>query len=372
MSTMKWIAATALAAHFAAQTAAPSSSPEIHVVEVAGHPGQSYAMFVPSTYTAARAWPILYCLDPGGRGRAAVEPFAAAAEKAGFLVAGSNNSRNGPLAPSVEAIRLMLEHTHQTYSIDDSRVYVAGLSGGARLALGWASQNSNIAGVVASSAGFSGSLPKQISFRIFLTTGVDDFNHDELYRLSRELARRNVPHRYVEFEGGHEWLPPSLADEAFAYFAGTVPPQPAAASKEVERLASQYDALIAKVHSGDLAALKQMRKDAARPEDSPERRLARRVRGGIFVESMEHVRDLMAQKQYSEATRTAEVAVAARSENANAWYTLAVAQAGAGYTKRALEALEQAVANGFANWDLAEQEPLLAKARRDPRYPKPK
>src|SRR5579862_5339149 len=140
-------------------------------------------MFVPSTYAAARACPILFCLDPGGRGRAAVaqfaaavEPCAAAAKKAGFLVAGSNNSRNGPLAPSVEAIRLMLEHTHQNYSIDDSRVYVAGLSGGARLALGWASQNDNIAGVVANSAGFSNSLPKQISFRIFLTAGVDDFN----------------------------------------------------------------------------------------------------------------------------------------------------------------------------------------------------
>ena len=369
---MKWIAIAALAAHLAAQTAATPAPLDIHVVEIADHPGQSYAMFVPSTYTAARAWPILYCLDPGARGRAAVESFAAAAEKAGFLVAGSNNSRNGPVAASGEATRLMVQHTHQTYSIDDFRVYAAGLSGGARLALGWASQNSGIAGVVASSAGFSNSLPKQISFRIFLTTGVDDFNHDELYRLSRELARRNAPHRYVEFQGGHEWLPPALADEAFAYFAGTVPPQPAPMSKEAERLASQYDALIAQVQSGNLAVLKQMRKDAARSEDSPERRVARRVTGGIFIESMERVRDLMAQKHYDEAVRTAEVAVAARAESANAWYTLAVAQAGAGYTKRALEALEQAVANGFGNWELAEQEPLLAKARRDPRYPKPK
>ena len=181
-----------------------------------------------------------------------------------------------------------------------------------------------------------------------------------------------MPHRYVEFEGGHEWLPPSLADEAFAYFAGTVPPQPAPASKTAERLASQYDILIAKVQSGDLAVLKQMRKDADRSEDSSERRLARRVIGGIFIESMERIRDLMAQKQYDQAARTGEVAVAARPESANAWYTLAVAQAGAGYTKRALEALERAVANGFANWELAEQEPLLAKVRRDPRYPKPR
>jgi hypothetical protein len=141
-----------------------------------------------------------------------------------------------------------------------------------------------------------GDLPKQISFHIFLTAGVDDFNHDELYRLSRELVRRNVPHRYVEFEGGHEWLPPSLADEAFAYFAGTVPPQPAPASKDAERLASRYEAITAQVQSGNVGLLKQRRKDAARSEDSGDRRVARRVIGGIFIESMERIRDLMAQK----------------------------------------------------------------------------
>src|SRR5438270_11070488 len=96
---------------------------------------QSYALYVPSSYTPERAWPILYCLDPGARGRVPVERFAAAAEKAGFLVAGSNNSRNGPFAPSELAIRLMLTDTHARFQIDDSRVYAAGLSGGARLAL---------------------------------------------------------------------------------------------------------------------------------------------------------------------------------------------------------------------------------------------
>src|SRR6516164_11764075 len=89
----------------------------VQPVEVRGHPGQSYALFVPSNYRADRTWPILYCLDPGARGRAAVERFAAAAEKAGFLVAGSNNSRNGPLAPSREAIGLMVADTHERYAI---------------------------------------------------------------------------------------------------------------------------------------------------------------------------------------------------------------------------------------------------------------
>ena len=72
---------------------------DIRQLEVPHHQGQSYWMFAPADYTADRAWPILYCLDPAARGRVPVDLFASAAEKAGFLVAGSNNSRNGPMAP---------------------------------------------------------------------------------------------------------------------------------------------------------------------------------------------------------------------------------------------------------------------------------
>ena len=359
---MRWIAFAAFALTLLAQ--------DVKQVDIPGHAGQSYALFIPGNYSAERRWPILYCLDPGARGRNAVEHFAAAAEKAGFLVAGSNNSRNGPIAPSLEAIGLMVQDTHERFALDDARLYAAGLSGGARLALAWAATaNSGIAGVVASSAGFGGeTIPKQIAFRIFMTTGVDDFNHDELYRLSRELDRRGVAHRYAEFEGGHEWLPATLAADAFAFFQGTLPPQSSRPSKEAGREAADYERLTAQVQSGDRGALQRLQKDAAAGDDSSARRVARRVIGGIAIGSMENVRELMGRKQYADAARVAELAVAVRPENANAWYSLAVAQAAAGNTRRALDSLEQAAAKGFRAWDRAEQEPLLARIRRDPRY----
>jgi poly(3-hydroxybutyrate) depolymerase len=368
---MRRLAAVLLlgAGWLAAQDAPPAQG--IRQLEVRNHQGQSYWMFVPSNYTADRAWPILYCLDPGARGRVPVERFARAAEKAGFLMAGSNNSRNGPMAPSREAINLMLSDTHERFSIDDARLYVAGLSGGARVALEWA-QNGHIAGVIACSAGFGPpGPPKQIPFRLFATTGWDDFNHDELYHLSRELARRNVPHRFVEFEGGHEWMPAALADEAFGFFLGSVPAQPATASKEAENQAAQYDRLMAQMQSGDderRSVIRQAQKDAAREQDSPARRVARRVIGGVSIGAMEYTRELMEQRRYDAAARTAEEAVLARPENAGAWYSLAVASAAAGNTKRALEALEQAAAKGFQAWERMEGESLLAKVRRDARY----
>jgi hypothetical protein len=368
---MRWYVVFLLGAiSVSAQDAPPSRG--IQQLEVRGHPGQSYWMFVPSSYTADRAWPILYCLDPGARGRVPVERFAAAAEKAGFLMAGSNNSRNGPMGPVQEAIGLMLADTHERFSIDDSRVYAAGLSGGARVALQWA-QNGRIAGVIACSAGFGPpGPPKQIPFRIFATTGWDDFNHDELYRLSRDLARRNVAHRFVAFEGGHEWMPAALADEAFGYFLGRVPAQAAQVSKEAEKQSAEYERLMTQMQSGGederRAVIRQAQKDAAREQDSPERRVARQVIGGVSIGAMESTRELMAQKHYSDAARSAEEGVLARPENAGAWYSLAVASAAAGNTKRALAALEQAAAKGWKGWERMEGEPLLAKVRRDAHY----
>src|SRR5882757_8727966 len=82
---------------------------DVRDIEVRGHPGQSYALFVPSHYRADRAWPIVYLLDSGARGQIPVERFAPAAAKAGILLSGSNNSRNGPIAPSREAIGFMVE-----------------------------------------------------------------------------------------------------------------------------------------------------------------------------------------------------------------------------------------------------------------------
>jgi len=345
--------------------------PALKQIEVPGHPGQSYWMFVPSKYTPDRTWPMLYCLDPGARGRVPVERFAAAAEAAGVLVAGSNNSRNGPKGPVQEAVNLMFGDTHARFAIDDSRIFVAGHSGGSRIALQWA-LNGHIAGVIASGAAFEPpGTPKDVRFPIFAVTGYDDFNHNEIYRMSRELARRNVPNRFAEFEGGHEWLPASLTAEALGFMLGTVPPQPAAATKEAEKQASRYELLMATLNSGideRRAMLRQARKDAAREQDSMERRVARQVIAGVAMGDLDMARQYMAEKRYDDAARLAEEALLARPDNANTWYTLAVASAASGNIKRGLEALEQAAKNGFRGWDRVEAEPLLAKLRKDARY----
>jgi len=333
-----------------------------------GDASQSYALYLPSHYTPNHTWPVLYCLDPGAHGRAPVERFSQAAEKAGIIVVGSNNSQNGPIGPVKEALKWMLADTHERLAIDDSRTYAAGFSGGARLALAWAS-NGAIAGVIACSAGFGGHVPKDIPFRLYASTGFDDFNYDEIYKTSLELAQRGVAHRFVEFNGTHQWLPENLTSEALEFIQGRGEPRAAQPSKEQERLAARYDTLAAIARSADgRSTIEKLRKEAVMASDSPERRIARRVIAVTYVTQVETSRELMRDHQYKEAAELYENAVVVEPDNGGAWFALALAQAGNGNTRRALEALESAAAHGYRNVDRMETEPLLNAVRGDARY----
>src|SRR5215475_13441521 len=113
-----------------AQTPAPGT---VHAsVTVAADPTNSYALYLPSGYSANKRWPLLLVFDPFARGEISVKLFYEAAEKYGFIVVGSNNSRNFQ-DPSA-AIRTLWADVKERYAIDPRRIYTAGLSGGARVA----------------------------------------------------------------------------------------------------------------------------------------------------------------------------------------------------------------------------------------------
>ena len=100
-------------------------------------------------------------------------------------------------------------------AVNPKRVYLAGMSGGARTALGVALASKEIAGVIASSAGYPDSnIRKTLSFPLFATAGTDDFNHLEMRKLDRALT---TPHRLVIFNGGHVWLSSELAMQAIEW-----------------------------------------------------------------------------------------------------------------------------------------------------------
>src|SRR4051794_8387058 len=184
-------------------------------VKCAADPGQSYALYVPAAYSPDRQWSVLLGFHPGARGRAIVETYAAAAERYGWIVAASNNSRNGPWAASAAAVQAMPADLGRRFSIDPRRVYLTGLSGGARVALTVALANKTIAGVIASSAGYPDSRPRaSVPFPLFATAGTEDFNYLEMRMLDRKLT---TPHHLEVFDGGHQLPPEAVALQAIEW-----------------------------------------------------------------------------------------------------------------------------------------------------------
>ncbi|HUI52634.1 MAG TPA: hypothetical protein VLV88_15630 [Terriglobales bacterium] len=183
-------------------------------------PLQSYALYLPSAYSTARTWPILYVFDPGARGAVAAELMKDAAEREGYIIAASNNARNGPAQPEFDAANAVFKDTHQRLAIDGRRMYFAGFSGSARVAARIASLCKCAAGVFLNGAGFPRDSPpsRSATFPVFSAVGNADFNYSEVVQLQDKLAQEDYPHWLRTFEGPHQWAPAQVVEEAFAWF----------------------------------------------------------------------------------------------------------------------------------------------------------
>src|SRR5258708_2137734 len=100
----------------------PMSPGVVHgSVPVAADPSNSYALYLPANYSAARRWPLLLVFDPFARGEVSVKLFHEAAEKYGFMVVSSHNSRN--FSEPSTAIRLLWTDMKTHYPLDTKHTY---------------------------------------------------------------------------------------------------------------------------------------------------------------------------------------------------------------------------------------------------------
>jgi predicted esterase len=182
------------------------------------HSDQTYALYLFSTYTRNKQWPIVYAFDPAARGRVPVELMKDAAEKYGYIVAGSNNSRNGSSKIQADAVQAIFQDTHARLSIDERRVYFAGFSGGARLSAELAQRCNCAAGVVLSGAGYPPDAQKSHdSFVVFAAVGSFDFNYGEVVALDSALQKSGAAHFLRRFDGPHQWPSANVLAEALAW-----------------------------------------------------------------------------------------------------------------------------------------------------------
>jgi len=182
-------------------------------------PTQTYTLYVPSTYSRGRRLPVLLVFDPRGRSLLAAELFRDAAESYGWIIVSSDNTRSdGPWDPNVLALQALWPEVRTRIPADFKRIYAAGFSGGAAVALLLAKTTGEVAGIVACGGHLFANQFEDSDVPVFSVAGDTDFNFLEMSRLDEFLSDRSNPNRLATFEGAHTWLPPSVAREAIEWF----------------------------------------------------------------------------------------------------------------------------------------------------------
>jgi len=177
---------------------------------------------------------MIYFLDPGGRGRRPVELYKDIAEKHGFVIAGSNNSRNFS-ADESRSVNAIWNDTHLRLNLNEHRTYTGGFSGGARVAgsMALGCPTCRIAGVIAQGAGYPNSREATNDRLLyFFAVGNQDFNWPEVVTVRRARERDGLPYRVRVFAGKHQWAPAAVIEDAVEWLtvramqAGDLPQDP--------------------------------------------------------------------------------------------------------------------------------------------------
>jgi dienelactone hydrolase len=206
----------------AAATAAPAKPDSfaigkvIDAVTCTADASQSFALYIPAK-SNKEPMPIVYCFDPHGKGSLPLTKYKSLADTYGFILVGSNNSKNGNDWSRTQAIwTTLLNDTKKRLPVNANRMYVCGFSGGAKVAGYVAMNDPEIKGVIAGGAGLPDGTPAgNFNFSFTALAGEGDMNMTELIAITNALDKTKTKHRIIFFNGKHEWAPEQTMNIAF-------------------------------------------------------------------------------------------------------------------------------------------------------------
>ncbi|HOY32313.1 MAG TPA: hypothetical protein PKW80_10575 [Bacteroidales bacterium] len=191
----------------------------INIVKCKKNLSHSYALYLPSAFSEHNKYPLIICFDPHGSGAKPLELLKNEAEKLGYILVGSNVSKNGMTWDNTSAhYNILLTDVTERFGIDQTRIYTCGFSGGSRVASSVAILKGGVAGVIGCSGGFP-QVKQAIKtkFDYIGFAGNDDMNYAEMLNLDKALEKNSFRHFLIVFDGAHGWPPEDVLGEAFVW-----------------------------------------------------------------------------------------------------------------------------------------------------------
>jgi predicted esterase len=216
----------------------------VQTVQCINDSNSSYSLYLPRDYVFGNKYELIIFLDPSARGDVPVQKYRSMADETGVVLAGSFDSKNFDLSSAEKAIPAIITDIQKRNSIGPSQIWLAGFSGGSRMASSYAATYNGINGVIACGAGFAqGDQGTGNDFinpaRIIPYVGIvgnRDMNFEEMVGVKEQLSASKHKNLLLLFEGEHEWPPAGSLGVAIRWLQQF---SSAAASKGGENLAAQ-------------------------------------------------------------------------------------------------------------------------------------
>jgi hypothetical protein len=166
--------------------------------------------------------PLLIILDSGGDGLMAVNKVKPAVSRIPCVVMGSDLVKNN-YSGYEQAIGVLIHEACRKFPVSEDYVFLAGFSGGARMAFEYARKHP-VKGVLMCSAGPSGVAFQDMPCLVYMIAGTTDFNFSEMYY---NPLKKKGQQRFMAdyFRGGHEWPPADVLKDGIVFLIGKSIPE---------------------------------------------------------------------------------------------------------------------------------------------------
>lgn len=351
-------------------------------IQCDAQPQLTYCLYLPSGYTAQKVFPTIFIFDAHADGKLPVEKYHSLAEEFGFILIGSNNSRNGISYDSLVGMaKVMMQDASGKISIDANWVYTMGFSGGARVAGVVAASEKNIAGVIGCGADYMNErLMTRSGLFCFGFAGVDDFNLLEMSGMHAFYENDGVKNYFQVFEGKHEWPDSATMRNAFEMLTVTAPEKKQALEKKISaagvtpQMVKEFDEETSAQRKYMYAfsrpnifwwknEISNLRECAGSNSNKAKQHRCRRLLAYIGVAVYSYSVDAIKNHNDADAEPLLQVYSMADPQNTEQRFLEAILRARQGDNSHALALLNEAVRLGFSDVSRIESEPDFQNLR---------
>jgi predicted esterase len=181
-----------------------------------------YCVYIPRNYTGSEKLPWILALSPSGTSGDWEDLLQAACEKHHWAFAMSQNSNSSIAWPTIAPVLIdTIDSAPMRFPFDPNGLCVVGFSGAATRAHQMAYVWPNVRKIIVSSGCISDEHLKATNYprgkSVVFIAGSLDPSTTKMKRDQQFLMQRGWKTKWIDFQGGHQFPPPSAYDQAIEW-----------------------------------------------------------------------------------------------------------------------------------------------------------